>query len=511
MRTNLLVNPSFEQNDLYTGTGGNVTKSQSSTKFFSGLYSLKMVSTTAEDRIYYTLSDGFTATVGQQYIFSAYLQGSGTIRLWVYDGSTDQYSSDITLTSEWTRYSLVFTAQATTGLYAGFRQKNTEALTCYIDACLLESGSDLNSYFDGDTDGFDWDGAAGASTSSTASTISLPTTTLRSIETRVVHIGSQSLDVHTNTQSDIDLIVNTVATKIPHLNYIAIGTYMDYPDQFEKWASAIHNVGKRMFVRSSGFSDWLGQNQVTQYTGTDFIEHCKSKYVEFINQYYSIFESGDVFECVPDEPENNTMWDIVYTSLATTEGGIAYNNFITDSISQINTALTNNGVTGVILNYVFTNPSATRDIITQDVANTLSADGTDNYPEEGLTTPQQMADAMQTLMGDWIVPSHAGVSKHITFGPDVYSQLNKLDQSTAAELELDVIRNTISNLEGITFWQLGAKDNSPRSRGFDWSGSKWDARLITQVIDNFFMRTTPTGSTLPFSKKKPKIEPREEF
>ena len=103
-----------------------------------------------------------------------------------------------------------------------------------------------------------------------------------------------------------------------------------------------------------------------------------------------------MFEPVPDEPENNTQWDAYYTNLETTEGKAAFNTFITDSIDQLNEIFISNGVSGVITNFTFTNPSVAKNVITDATADTLTFIGTNNYPTEGAATPAAILAAWQT-------------------------------------------------------------------------------------------------------------------
>jgi len=167
------------------------------------------------------------------------------------------------------------------------------------------------------------------------------------------------------------------------------------------------------------------------------------------------------------------------------EGKAAFNSFITGARSAVDTALASNGVTAVDTGYVFLNPSGARDVVTDATANSLTALGTDNYPENGLTTPTDMESAMQTEMNDWVVPSHPATKKNITFGPSVYSQLSEANQTDALTREFNVIKNTITNLNGITVWQFGAIGDSPLSRLFE-SASNWTARSAASAINTLF-------------------------
>lgn len=507
-RTNYIVNPDFETNTLYWATAG-ASIVQDTGTVYNRSNSLKMTGTTADDRTYVTVADGLTPVVGRQYTFSGYVRGTGTIRLWVYDGSGDQYSTDIVLTGTFTRYSLTFTAQATSGLFAGFRQKNTEALTCYIDAVQLEVGSSATTFFDGATSQAAWTGSADNSTSIYYSDsinvtlahnvrvsdtvysadipfVKMPIGVSDPTPKKAIHVGSYSIDYNSLSQAEIDAIVLAIVTAIPNADYIAIGTYLDYTTQLSRWASAIHAQGKKMWLRSAGYNDWQGTNSVTQYTSSDFAERSTSQFVSFVNANYTIFSSGDIFEAVPDEPENNTMWNSTYGTIGSGAGLTAYNLFITDSITRVNTALSNHGVTGVITSYVGTNPSASKDVITSATAGELTAMLIDSYPEGTDTTAALMASDMQTQLTDYVVGSQNGKPYHITIGPNVHIQINETTQADVYSQYFSLIQSMVKGLDGITIWQAGNTVNDPLSRLFDYVAGAWVPRKATSVINTLF-------------------------
>lgn len=310
---------------------------------------------------------------------------------------------------------------------------------------------------------------------------------------KIVHIGSQSIDANANTQAEINTIISSLVSAIPNLTHIAIGTYMDYDSghantQFSRWATAIHNVGKNVDFRSAGWNDWQGTNGVGQYTSSDFTTRHRSRLDQWIDDNFSIFKSGDIFECIPDEPENNSQWAVHYSGgLGGADGKAAYNALITGSRSDVDTALSNNGVTGIDTGYVHTSPSATKDVITQTTSDTLSADATDDYPESGDTTPVQMRDSMIEEINTWTLSAHPSPvrPKAMTFGPSVHDQLTEGDQALALKLEYDAIMRLVAP-EEITVWQFGATDNAAKSRLFQHSGGVWTPREAARMLRTLF-------------------------
>jgi hypothetical protein len=161
-QSNYLVNPSFETNINFITYGTAIPTLDTSTGFI-GSNSLRYIATISDDHFWYTIADGLpTQVVNANYTFSIYLKGSGTVRLWVYDGVSNQFGSNITLTSTWTRYTLTTTC-AGQGMLAGVRQVTSCDLNA--DAAMFEPGGVANTYVDGSQSGGIWSGTANASTS----------------------------------------------------------------------------------------------------------------------------------------------------------------------------------------------------------------------------------------------------------------------------------------------------------------------------------------------------------
>src|SRR4051812_30643629 len=151
----------------------------------------------------------------------------------------------------------------------------------------------------------------------------------------VIHTGSYSLDRHDLTQSEINNQVNAIVGTIPHTGYIAIGTYLDYPQQIRMWAQAIHKKHRKVFFRSAGFNSWQGRNGVPANGTTDQHRH---DVVVFIQTNPDIFKSGDIFETVPDEPEGGTYWFTTYGACnlgCNPAATIEFNLFIQFTINDV--------------------------------------------------------------------------------------------------------------------------------------------------------------------------------
>ena len=302
--------------------------------------------------------------------------------------------------------------------------------------------------------------------------------------TITVHMGSYSIDHNNLTSAQIDSAIKAVVDNIPQVDFIAIGTYLDYPEQIRLWANAIHKYGKKVWVRSAGFNSWQGTFG-SQANGSAAIHIILVN--SWINNNYSIFRDGDIFEPAPDEASNGKYWFIKYgpkgvgsNSTSKTE----FNNFIKSTVSVARSAFDRHNLGGVIAEFYADNPSVIKDALFPDTVNLLKFVGTDNYPERLKTTPENGAEAMKSELQKWIVGTHNNKSWNITFGPNIYIQFDEETQTKAYLAELAVILGTVPSLHGITIWQFGEVNNWPKSRLFNYTSGTWKPRSITRVIGN---------------------------
>jgi hypothetical protein len=172
-RTNLCTNPSFGTNTTGWAGGGTVPALASSTVYaYAGTTSMRVTWPTAASG---ASSVGYTATVvsGTTYAFSVYVYvpsgnppvqlkltaGTGTVS---YTGG-QQFSTGTN--NAWVRLGMTVTASATSLTFGlATAGASTSGQVIYVDNALLETGSSIGSYFDGDTAGV-WTGTAEASTS----------------------------------------------------------------------------------------------------------------------------------------------------------------------------------------------------------------------------------------------------------------------------------------------------------------------------------------------------------
>lgn len=158
-RANLATDPSFEGSTTpwLAGGGPLPALALSSTRAFSGTHSLQITWGTGLVGIpgaYYRL----TTTPGLTYTASAYVWvPTGGIA--VNFGSGFVTSGPSTLNDQWQRLNLTFTATGTTELLAlAPFGSPTSGQQVFLDAVLVEQGSTLGSYFDGNTANAFWTG-----------------------------------------------------------------------------------------------------------------------------------------------------------------------------------------------------------------------------------------------------------------------------------------------------------------------------------------------------------------
>lgn len=154
MPVNLNTNPSIEVDTSGYIDNGAVTMSRDITEYYHGIASLKIITGNVADEEGWKRVVTATTSAGEEYTFSVYLKGSGTVYLRFYDDDTgSQYSDEITLTGTWTRYSLTRTFGAGSTkrmLYVITMIKQT--ITFYSDAIMHTEGSTLWAYFEGTAD-----------------------------------------------------------------------------------------------------------------------------------------------------------------------------------------------------------------------------------------------------------------------------------------------------------------------------------------------------------------------
>src|SRR3989344_3899026 len=110
-----------------------------------------------------------------------------------------------------------------------------------------------------------------------------------------VHMGMMSIDRGEPgdelTQSETDAAVEAIKNHLPQVDFITIGTYLDYPEQIRRWANSTHENRLKLELRSAGFNSWQGTNGEAP-TGNPQ-QHLQGM-LNLINENPKIFRNGDV-------------------------------------------------------------------------------------------------------------------------------------------------------------------------------------------------------------------------
>lgn len=305
-----------------------------------------------------------------------------------------------------------------------------------------------------------------------------------------VHIGSQSLDRHDNTELEIRGMVRAVCRYMPSATHITIATYLDYPEQISMWLEEIHDCNKSAWVRSGGFNYWQQTNGETEI-GTP--EQYVADLEEWILDNCEMFEDGDRFEPTPDEPSNGTYWQERFQAEGASDVVVdEFNVFVQNSYIVARDAFDRCDKQGVIVDGVHDNPSVVKDIISSETAMLLPLLGTDNYPrqEQAEYTPGNMGVALKSELEDWVHGVHEPTPKCVTLGPSPYHELAPGTQSLSTFIELLATTITLPDVRCITVWQVGDISNWPNNRLLENIGSErhhiWRPRPAAKIVNAFF-------------------------
>ena len=163
-RTNLVLNPNFETNSLFSSPVTSLTIARSTTESYIGSASLAGTKTVSTGIMVFgtsTTTNRIPVEVGQTFTCSLYVKSSSVsrsawVRVYFFNAaglallSADGPAS-FTSTTAWQRRSIVTTIPATTVTVAVSVFINAVPVgeVHYIDAILMETGSTLLPYFDG--------------------------------------------------------------------------------------------------------------------------------------------------------------------------------------------------------------------------------------------------------------------------------------------------------------------------------------------------------------------------
>ena len=165
--TNLVLNQGFEFDAIASAAATSWAKEVGTETFLvdsafahNGLRSLKITTAATTDS---GASQDVTAntSASTQYTASAWVRGSGTVRIYLFDsvGGT-QASANFTLTTNWQRISVTATYGTGASRFVRITNTSASAITFWVDDVQLEQKAYMTSYIDGDQPGCWWVGTA---------------------------------------------------------------------------------------------------------------------------------------------------------------------------------------------------------------------------------------------------------------------------------------------------------------------------------------------------------------
>jgi hypothetical protein len=246
VRTNLVLNPSFETNTTsWNAAGATGAISRSSTYARFGTYSCqRTVTSTAAAYVSYNVVGNIPVTVGSTYSASAYNISSAarTTKIFIQWRSatntlvsTSTGSTSAASTSTWTRYSVTGTAPAGAASAVIYLSTDNAVTgdTVYWDGVLFEQSSSVGGYFDGSLYTDDgtfasygplsvaWTGTAHGSTSTFTAYV---WTLLANVQEMTATIGRR-LTEDVFTPSSAQITVRYPTGFASPLSQISIGSY----------------------------------------------------------------------------------------------------------------------------------------------------------------------------------------------------------------------------------------------------------------------------------------------
>jgi len=164
------------------------------------------------------------------------------------------------------------------------------------------------------------------------------------------------------------------------VNYVAISTPYDHPDQLKIWSEEIHNRGLNVWFRSH-WLDWEGdEGHESKMTMRDYLLRTN----EFIKANPSLFKENDAFTmCV--EPEQVYVARKIEVS-----DWSSYNRFVIDQIEQSNLAFDAIGLAGKVhTNWISMNGWVVENGLQKETVDKMGVITVDHYQNQIETMPSE--------------------------------------------------------------------------------------------------------------------------
>jgi hypothetical protein len=279
--------------------------------------------------------------------------------------------------------------------------------------------------------------------------------------------------------------VNLCATL--SVTHITVDCYLDYAAYTTAWVGAVRTTGRKIWWRPK-WNDWAGDNGGSgTMTPAQYITATQN----FIIAHPTLFQSGDILDIV-SEPDLGPYWNLTYgagwTSGAPTAGTNAFNTFLLNCDTQIQTTLQSLGIMGVNTK-IRSLSSFWGKNITALYPATVAALGyvtSDSYPEASSTDPAVCAAARLTELQQ-IAAARPGVP--IIIGELGYSNAVNVDDTTQNNVlaaELAAIA-TVPAVVGVNYWVAqGTSTSGGYTHLFAGNRGAWTLRPAASTLANFY-------------------------
>lgn len=277
--------------------------------------------------------------------------------------------------------------------------------------------------------------------------------------------------------------VNLCATLA--VTHITVDCYLDYPSYVATWVSAVRATGKSIWWRPK-WNAWAGDNgAAATLTPAQYISATQT----FISANPTLFASGDILD-ICSEPDLGPYWNATYgaswTTGAPNTATDAFNAFLLDCDTQVQSALASVGVSGVITTvrslssfWALSTTALYASTVTA-LNNTVTMD---SYPENSLTDPYDCANARTNELLN-VVAARPGVD--IVIGEMGYSNnVNVDDANQLAVLtqELAYIATKVPQVVGVNYWVAqGTATSGGYTHLFVGSSGSWSLRPAASAL-----------------------------
>lgn len=273
------------------------------------------------------------------------------------------------------------------------------------------------------------------------------------------------------------------------VTHITCDVFYDYPDYLALWVSAIRATGKAVWFRSH-WNTWEGNNGTSAtMTPAQYL----TATIAFLQAHPTLFQSGDILDACA-EPNNSPYWvntyGANYTNNAPNTATDAFNAYLLNLDTQMQTTLNNLGITGVNTKVRSLNSfwAKSINVLYPSTVAQLGNVTIDTYPEGSSTDPATCANArlaeLQLVVaarpGVPIILGELGYSNAVTVTDD--------QQNAVLAAELAAVA-TIPTIIGMNYWVAqGSETSGGHTHLFGGVRGAWTLRPAAITLANFYQQ-----------------------